>query len=44
MVDTAHELYQKVDFSPEKKMKGILVYVLESMLTLELMQNNSTLR
>ena len=38
MVDTAPDLYQKGDFSPEKRMKGIFVYVLKNMLTLAKMQ------
>ena len=40
IVNTARELCQKGDFSPEKRMKGIFVYVLEFMLTLDKMHNN----
>ena len=49
IVDTAPELCHKCDFFfpefffPEKRMKGIFVYVLEFMLTLDKMQNTSPL-
>ena len=39
---TAPELYQKCDFFLRKRMKEIVAYVLEFMLTLAKMQNNST--
>ena len=42
-VATESELCQKCDFSPEKRMKGIFIYVLEFMLTLAKLQNNSAL-
>ena len=43
VVNTAPELHQKGNLSPEKKMKGIFVYVLEFMLALAKMQTNNTL-
>ena len=42
IVDTTPELCQKDEFSLEKRMKCIFVYVLGFMLTLDKMQNNST--
>ena len=43
IVDTAPELCQKVIFFMKKGIKGIFVYVLEFMLSLDKMQNISTL-
>ena len=43
IVDTAPELCQKGDFSPEKKDEDIFVNVLKFMVTLASMQESSTL-
>ena len=43
LVDTAPELCQKGIFFLKKRLKGIFVCVLEFMLTLDRMQNISTL-
>ena len=41
IVDTVPALCKKGDFSPAKRMIDIFVYVLEFMLNLDKMQNNS---
>ena len=43
IVTTVPELCEKCDFFLEKRLKKFFAYVLEFMLTLAKMQNNSTL-